>query len=371
MIDSWMNFIRWLIIALVSIAHFNPLINLPGSWSIDSVTSAISGETVDDIENPDDITDVVDDPSLLPPEDPAVVDNPDGPGGPDTGPGVISDPASDDPEATTETETPTPTETETPTGTATSAATSTAAPTETATALAPATPRFDDLVLRFLPEILQASAVHGVPASLLAAEVMVHSGGYPALAGPGNRFGLAQVPGSAPALYEPMTNLDAGAARLAGFKAQKGTWNSAIDADLAGLCDAPCIQQLSTAVREWRSYYNRILAHPTAFGFVQLPDDWQLPQFGVKVITTPLPAVYPPGHQNPTSTPTSSPSQTPTDEPTVTATELPTETPTETMTIVPTETPTETPTPTASPTPTLTLTSTPTPSPTSTTTPSP
>jgi hypothetical protein len=209
-------------------------------------------------------------------------------------------------------------------------------------------------VLRWLPEIMSASSARGVPASLLAAEVKVHSNGYPALAGPGNRFGLAQVPGNATSLYDPQTNLNTAAARLAGFKSRYGTWNAAITADLQGLCDANCSQQLNQAVREWRAYYNRVLGDPQGFGFVLLPSDWQNPGFAIQVITAPLPAIFPPGHVDSTPTPTLTPSPTATEIPT------PTEAPTESQTETPTEVAsTETPLPTETATTSGTETATP------------
>ncbi|MFL5761643.1 MAG: hypothetical protein ACJ789_18165 [Thermomicrobiales bacterium] len=333
-----MNLVRWLVVVLIAIAGFNPIVDLPDSWTINSITSAITGDTVDSTQEPDDITEVIDDPGQQ------IPGSEDDPGTDNGGPAVVDNPVSDVPDPTAAAPTKSPTATPTETTTAMDEPGSTPAPTATSTVAAPSIPRFDDPVLRWLPEIARAGTTHGVPAALLAAEVMVHSNGYPALAGPGNRFGLTQISGSAPELYDPQTNLDAGAARLAEFKLKTGTWNGAIDSDLAGLCDTTCIQQMTTAVREWRAYYNQILTNPASYGYAQLPLDWQAPVFQVNVITAPLPVVFPPGHLQATPTPT--PSPTPTETPINTPTGVP---PTETATPEPTLTSTEAPTATAKP----------------------
>jgi hypothetical protein len=356
MLDFWMHIVRWLVVLLLGLASFNPFANFPDSISLESVGSFISGEVIDSSEAPDDITDVEDPPG---PQDSGSDDGsiPD-----DGGPGIIDNPVNDEPAATatvTPTETPSETETtepatEEPTATELPSEPATSTPSPTPTVPAPATPRYDDLVLRWLPEIMTASSAHGVPASLLAAEIKVHSNGYPALAGPGNRLGLAQVPGNSSSLYDPQTNLNAAASRLAGFKSKYGTWNAAITADLQGLCDANCSQQLDQAVREWRAYYSRVLGNPQGYGYVLLPSDWQSPEFAIQVITAPLPAVFPPGHVESTATPTPTPSPTATESPTPTVapTETPAETPTEaaaTETPIPTETAMTSPTLTATP----------------------
>jgi hypothetical protein len=351
MLDFWIQIARWLVVLLLGVASFNPFANFPDSISLESVGSFISGEVADSGQVPDDITDVEDPPG---PQDSASdeVSDP-----VDNGPGIIDNPVTDEPAATateTPSETPTETATEEPTSTEIPSEPATSTPSPTPTEPAPATPRYDDPVLRWLPEIMTASSAGGVPASLLAAEVKVHSNGYPALAGPGNRFGLAQVPGNATSLYDPQTNLNAAAARLAGFKSRYGTWNAAITADLQGLCDVNCSQQLNQAVREWRAYYIRILGNPQGYGYTLLPSDWQNPGFAIKVVTAPLPAVYPPGHVDFTATPTPTPSPTATDTP------VPTDAPTETPAETPTEaTATETPIPTETATASPTLTATP------------
>jgi hypothetical protein len=357
MLEVWMQIARWLVVLLLGVTGFNPFVDFPGSFSLESVGSFISGEVTDSGQVPDDITDVEDPPG---PQDSGSDENTD-PG--DSGPGIIDNPVTDEPAPTaTVTPTETPAEmattepaTEEPTSTEAPSkpATSTPSPSPTPTVPAPATPRYDDPVLRWLPEIISASTAYGVPASLLAAEIKVHSNGYPALAGPGNRFGLAQVPGNATSLYDPQTNLNAAAARLAGFKSRYGTWNAAITADLQGLCDAGCSQQLDQAVREWRAYYGRVLGNPQSYGYVLLPSDWQSPGFAIQVITEPLPAVFPPGHVESTATPTPTPSPTATESPS--PTEAPTETPTEIPTeAASTDTPIPSETATASPSATVT-----------------
>jgi hypothetical protein len=354
MFDFWMTIARWLAILLVGAMSFNPFAFISDSFSIDSFSSALES-TLDQIpEDEEDITEVIDGPG---PGDPG-----DGALPPTEGPGQIGGPASEGP-------TPSVTSTETPTTTATATETAKSEPTatETPTQVPAATPRWDDPVLRWLPEIANASVQTGVPMSLLAAEVMVHSGGYPALAGPSNRYGLAQVPVSGSgvsvqALYDPQTNLTVAAARLAGFKLSTGTWNASILAELQGLCDANCIQDRSTAIRAWRAYYNRVLADPSGYGFVTLPSDWLAPEFDVQVISAPLPIKYPPGTAAPTATPSVSPTSTVTptsfETPVVTpsSTPAPTNTATETATVSPTASPSVTPTETTSPSPTATET---------------
>jgi hypothetical protein len=345
MIDFWMTIGRWILVVLIGVMGFNPFAFVSDSFSVDSFTQVLES-TIAQVSGDEEITEVIDGPG---PQNPDDGDLP-----PDDGPGEIGGPASEAP-----TPSVSPTTTPTPTETVPAEPTASQTPTEAPAA----TPRWDDPVLRWLPEIARASGQTGVPMSLLAAEIMVHSGGYPALAGPGNRHGLAQVPVSgsgvsATALYDPQTNLNIEAGRLAGFKLSTGTWNASILADLKGLCDADCISQRSTAIRAWRAYYNRVLANPAGYGFVMLPGDWQSPQFDLRVITELLPINYPPGTTTPTATPTPSP--------TVTATSTPVETPAETPTSSPSPEATATSTPTETPAvpPSATATRTPTPSPT-------
>jgi hypothetical protein len=358
MFDFWMTIARWLAILLVGAMSFNPFAFISDSFSIDSFSSALESTLAQIPEDEEEITEVIDGPG---PGDPG-----DGALPPTEGPGQIGGPASEGP-----TPSVTPTETPTTTATATETAKSEPTATETPTQVPAATPRWDDPVLRWLPEIANASVQTGVPMSLLAAEVMVHSGGYPALAGPSNRYGLAQVPVSGSgvsvqALYDPQTNLNVAAARLAGFKRNTGTWNASILAELQGLCDANCVQERSTVIRAWRAYYNRVLAGPAGYGYVMLPGDWQVPTFDVQVISTQLPIQYPPGTAPPTATPSVSPTSTATPSSSEKPVETPVETPssspvptntaTTTATVPPTAPASATPTATASPSPTATET---------------
>jgi hypothetical protein len=350
MLDFWMAIGRWILVVLIGAMSFNPFAFVSESFSIDSITQVLESTIAQIDGSEEEITEVIDGPGPQNPDEGVLP--------PDEGPGEIGGPASEAP-----TPSVSPTATPTPTETATAEPTTTQIPTE----VPAVTPRWDDPVLRWLPEIVKASGQTGVPMSLLAAEVMVHSGGYPALAGPGNRYGLAQVPlsgsgVSASALYDPQTNLNIEAARLAGFKLSTGTWNASILADLKSLCDSDCIEQRSTAIRAWRAYYNRVLANPAGYGFVMLPGSWQAPQFDVQVISEPLPIKYPPGTSPPTVTPTPSPM----------ATSTPAETPAETPTLTPspaesgTVTPTETPTATSTAPQAQSTTASPTPEPTET-----
>jgi hypothetical protein len=350
MLDFWMAIGRWILVVLIGAMSFNPFAFVPESFSIDSITQVLESTIAQIDEGEEEITEVIDGPG---PQNPDEGELP-----PDEGPGEIGGPASEAP-----TPSVSPTATQTPTETATAEPSTTQIPTE----VPAATPRWDDPVLRWLPEIAKASGQTGVPVSLLAAEIMVHSGGYPALAGPGNRYGLAQVPlsgsgVSASALYDPQTNLNIEGARLAGFKLSTGTWNASILADLKGLCDSDCIEQRSTAIRAWRAYYNRVLANPAEYGFVMLPGSWQAPQFDVQVITALLPIKYPPGTSPPTVTPSPSPSATATSTPAATPTETPPSTPSpgESVTAAPTETPTATSTAPQAQTPTASSTPEPT-----------
>jgi hypothetical protein len=165
MIDFWMTIGRWILVVLIGAMGVNPFAFVSESFSIDSLSQLLESTIAQVSEEEEEITEVIDGPG---PQNPDEGELP-----PDEGPGEIGGPASEAPTpSVSPTVTPTPTETASADPTATQASTETPA----------STPRWDDPVLRWLPEITQASVRTGVPISLLAAEIMVHSGGYPALA---------------------------------------------------------------------------------------------------------------------------------------------------------------------------------------------
>jgi len=133
--------------------------------------------------------------------------------------------------------------------------------------------RYDDPVLRFLPEIEAAAADAGIPPALLAAAVRVTSAGEPAAVFPDGGVGLAKVPapemvarGIEPAAwFDPATNLDVAAEQLAGYLGPGENPALALTAYLGetGYCNPADACQPGYA-EEWYGYYGAVLAEPGA-----------------------------------------------------------------------------------------------------------
>ncbi|HEY8447683.1 MAG TPA: hypothetical protein VIL01_11310 [Thermomicrobiales bacterium] len=286
--------------------------------------------------------------------------------------GVVGEGVSVDPEPTPTTE---PTSTQTApsstaqaTSTATSSLTRTPSPsttpgqTRTPTPTATATPtetvlrgtRYDDPVLRWLPELKAASRAHGVSVALLAGTTMVGSGGEPGIIRSDGRIGLLALreedlqalglPESE--WHDPAKHLDAGGQVLASLRSETGAWKAAIGEFVGEGCDAlnQCQADYVAAILAWRDYYSGVLRDPEAAGLAKLPRDWTPPEIEIVVETEPRPLVWPPEIATPTPTEEAG-TPTATDSPT----ELPetTETteasPSDEATAAPTETPVEPP----------------------------
>lgn len=197
-------------------------------------------------------------------------------------------------------------------------------------------PRLDDPVLRWLPEIMAASAQWGVPPELIAAVMRVESTGEPGVISPSGARGLMQMmpdqiggQGVPEWLWhDPATNIAAGAQGLYTRMLNQGSWEGAVGAYLGFGCDiwGTCTDVYVRAVFGWADYYRPIIANPRNAGFRVLPSDWA---YG-PIVLFQLPA--PPKLEEPPNTPT------PTATGTATATPGPGE-------------PTATPAPDESPTP--------------------
>ncbi|MGH2559522.1 MAG: lytic transglycosylase domain-containing protein [Thermomicrobiales bacterium] len=225
-------------------------------------------------------------------------------------------------------------------------ATPTAPPTPTPEPTPTGPPRLDHPVLRWLPEILNASASTGVAPELIAGVMQVESQGNPNIISPAGARGLMQVmPSNLLAMgfgegswHDPASNILAGALYLAG---------NGVAAYFGFGCDVfgTCTDVYVSVVYGWSAYYAPIFANPYGSGFAILGPDWSPPAIApfVEAAPEPIPTAPP-------STPTPEPSATATPEPGATATPIPEPTapptaiPTEPPTEVPTEPPTEVPT---------------------------
>ncbi|MGH2531081.1 MAG: lytic transglycosylase domain-containing protein [Thermomicrobiales bacterium] len=215
-------------------------------------------------------------------------------------------------------------------------------------------PRLDHPVLRWLPEILNASASTGVAPELIAGVMQVESQGNPNIISPVGARGLMQVmPFNLVAMgfpegswHDPASNILAGAIYLAG---------NGVAAYFGFGCDVfgTCTDVYVSVVYGWTAYYAPIVANPYGSGFAILGPDWSPPPIApfVEAAPSPIPTA-PPTTPTPTpsATATSQPGETttpipePTAPPTAIPTEPPTAVPTEPPTEVPTEPPTEVPT---------------------------
>jgi hypothetical protein len=222
--------------------------------------------------------------------------------------------------------------------------------------------RYDDPVLRWLPEMAAASAVSGVPIELLAAVMRVESHGDPNIISPAGARGLMQIMPVELAgqgirqesWHDPATNITAGAWELIERLNGYGSWNGAVGAYFGFGCDVfgTCTDVYIAVVFQWMGYYAWALSDPGAAGLRQLPADWVPPaiapymEAAPPIIKTPEPSPTPEPPAQPTatnippvatSTPAPIPTEVPTDVP------APTDVPTEVV-VEPTEIVVEEPT---------------------------
>lgn len=216
--------------------------------------------------------------------------------------------------------------------------TSTATPTAV-----PTVPRLDEPVLRWLPELKDASKASGVPLALLAALAQVASGGDPNVIGLDGGLGLFGVPSEEflargvpeDQWFDPATNATVAAQALAAERQQSGDWTEALADYLGNNCDpyGDCTAEYVAAVLQWWDYYAALLSGPEYGGLAVLPASWTPPPVAPYVETPPRPLTYPPGGGPPPPTATATATPVP---PTATPTQVP-----------PTPTPTATPDPAA------------------------
>lgn len=225
----------------------------------------------------------------------------------------------------------------------------------------PAPIRYDEPVLRWLPELSDAGAVSGAPVALLAAMMRVESNGDPNIISPAGARGLMQIMPAELAgqgigeesWHDPATNITAGAWELIERLNGYGSWEGAVAAYFGFGCDVfgTCTETYVAVVFQWMDYYAWALSDPGAAGLTLLPADWSPPaispylEAAPPAIVTPEPSPTPEVTEEPTATEppppaTSTPEPSPTDVPT----EIPTDIP------APTEVPTEVPAPTEVPT---------------------
>ncbi len=240
------------------------------------------------------------------------------------------------------------------------------------------TPRLDDPVLRWLPEIVAASQAWGVPPELIAAVIRVESTGEPGVISPSGARGLMQmmpdqiggqgVPQSL--WHDPATNIAAGAQGLYTRMLAQGSWEGAVGAYLGFGCDVwgTCTDAYVRAVFGWAAYYQPVIADPRHSGFRVLPKDWAYGPIAIYQLPAPPKLEEPPKKATPTSTATATPkpgetpatpepgnpTPVPTEPgatpPTAAPTQSPPDQPTEAPTVAPTMAPTEPPPPTEVPT---------------------
>ncbi len=211
--------------------------------------------------------------------------------------------------------TPAPTRTRQPAETRPTAATSpTATPTATATptstpALLPGR-RYDEPVLRWLPELRAASRAHQVSVALLAGMTRVASGGEPGLIRQDGRRGLLGLTEqnlndqglAGNDWLDPARHLDVGAQYLATLRKDEGSWRRALAAYAGTGCDelGQCPDDTVAAILAWRDYYSRVLRDPEGAGLHVLPADWHMPDLREVEEEGPHLLVFPPGYGTPT-----------------------------------------------------------------------
>lgn len=285
--------------------------NNPGilDWVAELVSPAASNGTSDQDE-------VIDNPipEETPGEEPVVTPPPSG----IVGEGVSAGPdgTTPSPVSTRQPSSPTPA----PAGTPSATPTGTATPTTTPVVISGL--RYDEPVLRWLPEMRVASRTHGVSVALLAGVARVASGGEPGLIRADGRRGLLGlteqelgdlgVTGSD--WLDPARHLDAGAEHLAKLRKEEGSWRRALIAYAGTTCNelGQCPEDTVTAILAWRDYYSHALRDPESAGLHRLPSPWQPPEIREIHEDGPHPLVYPPGFGTPTPAASPAPEITPT-----------------------------------------------------------
>ncbi len=223
----------------------------------------------------------------------------------------------------------------------TEAPSSTAVPSEISTAeTVNENPRYDDAVLRWLPEIQAAAANSGLTPAQVAALVALMSGGDPAVMSPLGAVGLTQVKPDEfiaagigeGAWFDPATNISLGSAILANMIGNAGSVEGGLatwfgeGCDDSGRCTADYVQSYFSLV----ATYDAVLSDPAAAGYQLLPADWvgtvgeayvgSVPYRFAPIPPTDVPTIEVPPTEEPTL------EIPPTEEPTL---EIPTEVPTE------------------------------------------
>ena len=172
-------------------------------------------------------------------------------------------------------------------------------------------PRLDDPVLRWLPEIMAASAQWGVPPELIAAVIYVESRGEPGPISPSGARGLMQmmpdgfynlgIPESL--WHDPATNISTGANGLSWRMAAQGSWEGAVGAYLGFGCDVwgTCTDVYVRIVFQWAAHYKPAIDNPRGSGYAILPADWAYGPVAIFQVKGPPPPEEPPS-PTPTAT---------------------------------------------------------------------
>ncbi|MER3436418.1 MAG: hypothetical protein C4346_01635, partial [Chloroflexota bacterium] len=224
-------------------------------------------------------------------------------------------------------DTPAPTSTRQPSETTPTARTSPPA-TPSATATPTSTPpplrgrRYDEPVLRWLPELRAASRAHQVSVALLAGITRVASGGEPGLIRQDGRRGLLGLTEqqlndlglTGNEWLDPARHLEAGAHYLATLRANEGSWRRALAAYAGTECDelGQCPDDAIAAILAWRDYYSRVLRDPEGAGLHALPADWHWPDLRAIEEEGPHLLAFPPGFGTPTPSASPAPDVSPT-----------------------------------------------------------
>lgn len=172
-------------------------------------------------------------------------------------------------------------------------------------------PRLDDPVLRWLPEIMSASGLTGVPPEIIAAMIRVESTGNPNVISPAGARGLMQVMSyefasqgiGEYAWHDPATNILAGATEIAKRTVTYGNYPDAIAAYFGFGCDVfgTCTDVYVSVVLGWSAYYAAIIANPYGSGIPLLGPDWLPPAIAPYVVEAPEPPPEPPVPAEPES----------------------------------------------------------------------
>ncbi|MDQ3043566.1 MAG: transglycosylase SLT domain-containing protein [Chloroflexota bacterium] len=204
--------------------------------------------------------------------------------------------------------------------------------------------RLDDPVLRWLPELSEASRITGIPVALLAAVIQLESGGDPSQISVDGGRGLTGVqPADLIRLgvpqelwHAPEQNILASAQVLMAAFQTGGSWSAALAIYVGPACASArtCVEPYIAVAVQWREYYDRVLTDPVGAGFRWLPADWTPPAIVPYQLTAPRPLMSPPGYVMPTTiveptmtaVATNTPQATPTQLATATSTAVSTST---------------------------------------------